>query len=224
MTMGLSGCLVRDDSSSGDNVEDTVIEENLRVELVEEFFQLNEFINSEMVDGASWNVDDLIALFNDQIDGNVLTIQDVKLTTESKKNLSRLEDELEEMETIFRYQPDVYRLGVYYFINPDSEDTDYALKLNEADDDLALTTYVIDKRNAKIKVGFIVYEQTEDIAPMVTDWGYITFQVEKVNPRGWLIDRMTINYQHPDDNPANAGKILEDDIPAWTTGKDNVQN
>jgi len=63
------------------------------------------------------------------------------------------------METIFRYQPDVYRLGVYYFINPDSEDTDYALKLNETDDDLALTTYVIDKRNAKIKVGFIVYRK-----------------------------------------------------------------
>jgi len=76
--MGLSGCLVRDDSSSGDNVEDTVIEENLRVEMVEEFFQLNEFINSEMADGASWNVDDLVALFNDQVDGNVLTIQDVE--------------------------------------------------------------------------------------------------------------------------------------------------
>jgi len=59
---------------------------------------------------------------------------------------------------------------------------------------------------------------------MVTDWGYITFQVEKVDPRGWLIDSMTINYQHPDDNPADAGKILEDDIPAWTTGEDNVQN
>ena len=159
MTMGLSGCLVRDDSSSGDNVEDTVIEENLRVEMVEEFFQLNEFINSEMADGASWNVDDLVALFNDQVDGNVLTIQDVESSVPLEKPLSRLEDELEEMETIFRYQPDVYRLGVYYFINPDSEDTDYALKLNETDDDLALTTYVIDKRNAKIKVGFIVYRK-----------------------------------------------------------------
>ncbi|WP_018248134.1 hypothetical protein [Orenia marismortui] len=47
---------------------------------------------------------------------------------------------------------------------------------------------------SKVKVGFFVLEQAEDIGPLMTDWGEIYF--EFINEgNGWLIDHVAINYE-----------------------------
>ncbi|OCL25592.1 hypothetical protein U472_14780 [Orenia metallireducens] len=239
LAISLSGCLVSDKSTKSTQNSGEI--SAAVADKIEAFFLYNEFDSprdnwTTENEGVNWNpandwtVEDIMSLFNSNHDEGyqILTIYESEYDLEYKKDFNKLEDELTEMGSIFIKQPGVYHLGVYYLVSEElKSDIEYQYK-HYYNIDLDLKTSLILKdgvesknlkvipesqNSAKAIVYFLVYEQNEDIGPLVTDYGTVTFQFTKVSGE-WLIDRMVINYLDVDDAPVDQIEAAPDWVQA----------
>jgi len=241
LAMSLSGCLVSDKSTKSTK-EDGEISAAV-ADKIEAFFRYNEF-DSPRDDWATeegevawdpendWTVEDIMLLFNSNHGENyeIVTLREDGISY--GKSFDKLEDELVEMGSIFIRQPGVYHLGVYYLISEKSKsDIEYQYK-HYYNIDLDLETSLLLKdgvqsknlriipegqNSAKAIAYFLVYEKNEEIDPMVTDYGIITFTFTRTDGE-WLIDRLVIDYKDVDDAPEDQ----IEDIPDWVQAASDI--
>ncbi len=172
----ITGCLVSDDSTTtmdNQQVEEIDAEVN---GVIDDFFKYNQYdpANEEYSD---YNVERLLALFNEDNNGAVVGINPI-IGSVYEKSLKTLKNELEEQKSLFKAQNN------YKLLFEDSEgNPTYHIFRDKRPGSHAAVYY------AKFKV----FEEFEG-KRLLTDNGMIIFELVREAKVGWVIDYMKIDF------------------------------
>ena len=184
----LSGCLVKDDSKTiMDDEKKTEVKIEAQ-EITDNFFEYNSY---DSATSNSYNAQDLIDLFDQNVNGDILKI-DFIVSGSNSKRLSELKSELQYKERLFEA------------FESQLSNTDFKYKSYKLYFDYE-TTFVndeIDAYNAVYRIKFQVFEEIDGkkiptpsgIPDGVTDNGVIEVHLHN-GANGWKINWMKINFQ-----------------------------